>query len=157
VAENRHGDHILTQSRVPARITPNIAAAARGIAERIAVALDLVGLIAVEMFVLRDGGLIVNEIAPRPHNSGHWTMDASTTCQFEQFVRAVCGLPLGPTARHADVLMNNLIGADVESWHEILKEPRAHLHLYGKHNARPGRKMGHVNRLFPIGELAKNE
>ena len=155
VAENRHGDHILAQSRVPARISADLGDAAQKIAERIAVVLDLVGLIAVEMFVLRDGGLIVNEIAPRPHNSGHWTMDANTTCQFEQFVRAVCGLPLGPTARHADVIMTNLLGADVESWPEILKEPRARLHLYGKHAARPGRKMGHVNRLFAIGELAQ--
>ena len=155
VAENRHGDHILAQSRVPARISADLGAAAQKIAERIAEALDLVGLVAVEMFVLRDGGLIVNEIAPRPHNSGHWTMDASTTCQFEQFVRAVCGLPLGPTARHADVIMTNLIGAEVESWPDILTEPRAHLHLYGKHTARPGRKMGHVNRLFAIGELAR--
>ncbi len=153
-AENRHGNHILAESRVPARISPDIAAAARDIAERIAVALDLVGLVAVEMFVTRNGELIVNEIAPRPHNSGHWTMDASDTCQFEQFVRAICGLPLGSTNRHADCVMTNLIGADAESWPEILKEPGSRLHLYGKHGARPGRKMGHVNRLFSLGELA---
>jgi len=152
-AENQHRNHILAESRVPARISPDIAAAARGIAERIAVALDLVGLVAVELFVTRDGALIVNEIAPRPHNSGHWSMDASETCQFEQFTRAICGLPLGPTGRHADVTMTNLIGAEVDSWPDILKEPRARLHLYGKDAARPGRKMGHVNRLFPLGGL----
>lgn len=156
-AQNRHRNHILAESRVPARISPHIAAAARDLAERIAVALDLVGLVAVEMFVTRDGQLIVNEIAPRPHNSGHWTMDASATCQFEQFTRAICGLPLGPTTRHADVVMTNLIGAEVDSWPDILKEPRARLHLYGKHEARAGRKMGHVNRLLGLGCLAARD
>jgi len=156
-AENRHRDHILTESRVPARISPELAEAARQIAEKIAVALDLVGLVAVEMFATREGGLIVNEIAPRPHNSGHWTMDACDTCQFEQFVRAICGLPLGSTTRHADVVMANLIGAEVETWPEILRQPRSRLHLYGKHEARAGRKMGHVNHLFPLGELTARD
>src|SRR3546814_9969973 len=102
-----------------------------------------------EMFVTRDGRLLVNELAPRPHNSGHWTMDACPTGQFEQFARAVCGLPLGPVAPWRPTTMTNLIGDDVAAWAELLAEPGAKLHLYGKTEARPGRKMGHVNRVEP--------
>ena len=101
----------------------------------------------VEMFVGRDGALLVNELAPRPHNSGHWTIDACVTSQFEQVVRAICGLPLGNPRRHSDAVMDNLIGDAVNRWPEILKDPDAKLHLYGKREARPGRKMGHVTRL----------
>ena len=116
-------------------------------AERIAAALELEGLLAVEMFLTRDGRLLVNELAPRPHNSGHWTIDACAVSQFEQQVRAVCGLPLGDPARFADAEMTNLIGDEVDRWPELLAEPGARLHLYGKREARPGRKMGHVTRL----------
>jgi 5-(carboxyamino)imidazole ribonucleotide synthase len=115
----------------------------------VAEALDLVGVLAVEMFLTRDGLLLANEMAPRPHNSGHWTIDACITDQFEQFVRAVCGLPLGSPERHSDAVMTNLIGHDVDRWHDILREPGAKLHLYGKTEARPGRKMGHVTRTKP--------
>lgn len=150
-SENRHASHILKTSLVPARITPAIAEEARDIAERIATALELVGLLAVELFVTRDGKLLANEIAPRPHNSGHWTMDACATGQFEQFVRAICGLPLGAVTRHADVTMTNLIGDEVNDSYSVLAEPNARLHLYGKNEPRPGRKMGHVNRLYQPG------
>ena len=92
---------------------------------------------------------VVNELAPRPHNSGHWSIDGAVTSQFEQFVRAVCGLPLGSVERHSDAVMKNLLGDEVEAWREILAEPGAKLHLYGKAEARPGRKMGHVTRLTP--------
>lgn len=150
--ENRHKDGILDVTIAPAtpdKVSAATAAEADRIARRIAEALDLVGVLAVEMFVTADGGVLVNEIAPRPHNSGHWTMDACATCQFEQLVRAVCGLPLGSVERVADAEMTNLIGDDVLRWPELLAEPGARLHLYGKAEARPGRKMGHVNRLFP--------
>ena len=125
--------------------------AARMLAQRIAAGLDLVGLLAVEMFVTRDRRLLVNELAPRPHNSGHWTIDACAVSQFEQLVRAVCGLPLGDAARFADAVMDNLLGAEVERWPQILAEPGARLHLYGKHAVRPGRKLGHVTRLHRTG------
>jgi 5-(carboxyamino)imidazole ribonucleotide synthase len=147
--ENRHANHILSETHVPAPMTPDVSAAAEDMACRIAIALDLVGVLAVELFVTADGELIVNELAPRPHNSGHWTIDACVTSQFEQLVRAIAGLPLGSTERLADAVMENLIGGDVDRWLEIAGEPRAKLHLYGKAEARAGRKMGHVTRLFP--------
>jgi 5-(carboxyamino)imidazole ribonucleotide synthase len=149
--ENRHVNHILDTTVAPAPVSQDLAAKAQGIARHIAESLDLIGLLAVEMFVTRDGKVLVNEIAPRPHNSGHWTMDACITSQFEQFVRAICGLPLGDAARHSDAVMKNLIGDAVDDWPRILAEPGAKLHLYGKREARPGRKMGHVNRLYPLG------
>lgn len=152
-SENRHRDHILDESVAPAAISSETAAEAQRLARAVAAALDLVGLVAVEMFVMPDGGLMANEIAPRPHNSGHWTMDACRTGQFEQLVRAICGLPLGAVERHADVRMKNLLGDAVDAWPEVLAEPDAKLHLYGKAQARPGRKMGHVNRLYPLGTL----
>ncbi len=147
--ENRHKHHILDETIAPASIDATLAAEADRIARRLAARLDLIGLLAVEMFVTPDGGLLVNELAPRPHNSGHWTIDACLTSQFEQCVRAVCGLPLGSVERHSDAVMKNLIGDDVNQWPEILKDPAAKLHLYGKAEARPGRKMGHVTRLKP--------
>jgi 5-(carboxyamino)imidazole ribonucleotide synthase len=147
--ENRHVNHILDTTIAPARIAADVALQAEAIARRIAGELDVVGLLAVEMFVRPDGEVLVNELAPRPHNSGHWTIDACITSQFEQFVRAVCGLPLGSPERHSDAVMKNLIGAEVESWASVLAEPGAKLHLYGKAEARPGRKMGHVTRLLP--------
>jgi len=152
VPENRHADHILHQSIVPAAIVPETAAAARDIARRITAALDYVGVIGVELFLAREGGrekLIVNEIAPRVHNSGHWTMDACLISQFEQHIRAVAGWPLGDPERHSDVVMTNLLGDDAGKWAELASEPRTAVHLYGKAEARPGRKMGHVNRLTP--------
>jgi 5-(carboxyamino)imidazole ribonucleotide synthase len=147
--ENRHKHHILDETIAPARLAPETVQQAEDIARKIAAALDLVGLLAVEMFITRDGAVLVNELAPRPHNSGHWTIDACITSQFEQFVRAVCGLPLGSTAHHSDAVMKNLIGDEVHQWREILADPAARLHLYGKSEARPGRKMGHVTRLKP--------
>ena len=147
--ENHHVDHILDITIAPAPISPALAHDAVDIAGRIAQSMDLVGLLAVEMFVTRQGEILVNEIAPRPHNSGHWTIDACLTSQFEQFVRAICGLPLGSPERHSDAVMKNLIGADIESWPELLSDARAKVHLYGKTKTRPGRKMGHVTRLSP--------
>ncbi len=145
--ENRHRDQILVQTIAPAPIPEALADEALALAQRIAAELDLVGLLAVEMFVTRDGRLLVNELAPRPHNSGHWTIDACAVSQFEQLVRAVCGLPLGDPARFADAVMDNLLGAEVERWPAILAEPDARLHLYGKSEVRPGRKLGHVTCL----------
>ena len=147
--ENRHQDHILSQTIAPARIEPRTAGEAVGIAERVAREIGLVGLMGVEMFVTRTGAVLVNELAPRPHNSGHWTMDACLTSQFEQFVRAICGLPLGSPERHSDAIMCNLLGDEANDWPRILADPDLKLHLYGKKEMRPGRKMGHVNKLLP--------
>jgi 5-(carboxyamino)imidazole ribonucleotide synthase len=147
--ENRHRHHILDETIAPAELPAPVLARADAIAAQIAEALEIVGLLAVEMFVTRSGEVLVNELAPRPHNSGHWTIDACVTSQFEQFVRAVCGLPLGAAEHHAKAVMKNLIGDDVLAWREILAEPGAKLHLYGKREPRPGRKMGHVTRLLP--------
>lgn len=155
-SENIHKHHILDLSIVPARFAPEVIAEAGRIAERLAVALDVVGLLAVEFFLTKNGELLVNELAPRPHNSGHYTFDACTTSQFEQQLRAVCGLPLGGPDLLTPVVMWNLLGhlwRDGEpDWTVILAEPRAKLHLYGKSGARPGRKMGHVCVLAPVEE-----
>lgn len=148
VPENVHRHHILHTSTVPARIAPPTAEAARALGGRIIAALDYVGVIGIEMFVAGEA-VVVNEIAPRVHNSGHWTMDACLVSQFEQHVRAVCGWPLGDPARHSDVVMTNLLGEDAAAWEGLAGEANAALHLYGKSQARPGRKMGHVNRLTP--------
>jgi 5-(carboxyamino)imidazole ribonucleotide synthase len=150
--ENRHVHHILDTTIAPAQVSPAVAAKAEDIARHIAAQIELVGVMGVEMFVTREDGVLVNEMAPRPHNSGHWTIDACDTSQFEQLVRIVCGLPLGSTARHSDAVMKNLIGDEVGTWPEILAEPGARLHLYGKAETRPGRKMGHVTRLKPRAE-----
>lgn len=147
--ENRHKQGILDETIAPARIVATVGDEAKRIALTLARGLDLVGVLAVEMFVTRDGRVLVNEMAPRPHNSGHWTIDACATSQFEQLVRAICGLPLGSPARFADAVMTNLIGNDVDDWPKFIAEPGARLHLYGKAEARPGRKMGHVTRLNP--------
>ncbi len=147
--ENRHRHHILHRTLAPAAIPPPVAAAAKDIAGCLAGEMGLVGLLAVEMFVTREDRLLVNELAPRPHNSGHWTLDACVTSQFEQFIRAVAGLPLGSPQRHSDAVMTNLLGDDAARWREILSDPDAKLHLYGKAEARPGRKMGHVTHLKP--------
>jgi 5-(carboxyamino)imidazole ribonucleotide synthase len=146
VTENSHEDGILRRSVVPARVPDAVADAGRKAAETLIEALDIVGLLAVEMFVTEEGEVLVNEVAPRPHNSGHWTQNGCATSQFEQFVRAVTGLPLGPTDILCETEMLNLIGDDVARVPGYLRDPDAHVHLYGKAEARPGRKMGHVNR-----------
>jgi 5-(carboxyamino)imidazole ribonucleotide synthase len=152
--ENRHRDHILDLSLAPARIPEAAAAAAQAIARQVAEALDLVGLLAVEMFLAADGRVLANEIAPRPHNSGHWTLDACPASQFELHIRAVAGLPLLPALRHSDAVMKNLVGpAELALWPDILGTSGLIPHLYGKTDVRPGRKMGHVTRLFPKGGL----
>lgn len=147
--QNVHKHHILDLTVAPAPIAPETALRARAIAEKIAAGLHLVGVLAVEMFLTADQRLLVNELAPRPHNSGHWTIEAAATSQFEQAVRAVCGLPLGSAQQICAAEMKNLIGHDVEHWQELVKEPTSKLHLYGKTEAREGRKMGHVTRLYP--------
>jgi 5-(carboxyamino)imidazole ribonucleotide synthase len=152
VCENEHRDHILAVTRVPAAISPGTSVTAIAAAHAIAEALGYVGVFAVEMFVVgggQDEHVIVNEIAPRVHNSGHWTSEGAETSQFHQHVRAVCGFPLGSAARRGVVEMQNLIGDAALRWRELLVEPGAHLHLYGKRDARPGRKMGHVTRVRP--------
>ena len=152
--ENRHRDHILDLTLAPARVQDPVAHAAQALARRVAEALDLVGLLAVEMFVTHDGKVLVNEIAPRPHNSGHWTIDACPASQFELHIRAVAGLPLNEAVRHSDAVMKNLVGPEeLALWPEILATPGLIPHHYGKSEARPGRKMGHVTRLFPRGAL----
>lgn len=150
VTENEHRDHILKVSRAPAAISDALAAQARSIAERIATALNYVGVLAVEMFVVPgDGGpkVLVNEIAPRVHNSGHWTLDGASISQFEQHIRAIAGWPLGKPVRHGPVTMTNLIGDDILSYEQWLTVPGATVHLYGKGPPRPGRKMGHVTQV----------
>jgi len=152
--ENRHRAHILDVTLAPARIAEGTAAAAQSIARRVAAALDLVGLLAVEMFVDQRGQVLVNEIAPRPHNSGHWTIDACPASQFELHIRSIAGLPLPAAVRHADAVMKNLVGPEgLAHWPAILATPGLIPHLYGKAEARPGRKMGHFTRLFPKGGL----
>ncbi len=148
-SENSHVDHILDISRVPAGIAPDLAEHAATMAQDIAKALELVGLLAVEMFVNHDGRLLVNEIAPRPHNSGHWTMDACETSQFTQFILAVTGASLRDPVRRFDVDMKNLIGDDFSRRNQMIM-PNDHLHIYGKDRIRPGRKMGHINRTRPL-------
>ena len=144
--ENLHENHILRRSSVPGRLDAAQGEKARAIARKIADALDYVGVLAVELFVGADGALTVNEIAPRVHNSGHWTIEACQCSQFEQHIRAVAGWPLGSPARHADVVMENIIGAEADAWEQLARGGA--LHLYGKKEARPGRKMGHVTRLI---------
>ena len=166
VSENIHSRHILDTTLVPARIGPDIARKAVLLAEDIARRLEVVGLLAVEMFLATSGELLVNELAPRPHNSGHWSIDGSRTSQFEQHVRAVCGLPLGPADAISPTVMVNILGdawkakedgAGRPDWEAVLSDPAAKLHLYGKPEPRPGRKMGHFTvRAADIeGALAK--
>jgi len=150
IGENSHANHILKETRVPARIGADTTAAAAALGRGIAGALDYVGVLGVELFVVRDDRgerLVVNEIAPRVHNSGHWTEDGAVTSQFENHVRAIAGWPIGSVASIAPTVMENLIGAEADAWASIVADPRARLHLYGKAESRPGRKMGHVNRV----------
>ncbi|MGO4870374.1 MAG: 5-(carboxyamino)imidazole ribonucleotide synthase [Roseiarcus sp.] len=153
LCENEHERHILARTQAPARVGPGVEDAAKALVGRILTALDYVGVLAVELFVARtaDGAeeLIVNELAPRVHNSGHWTIEGAQTSQFEQHIRAIAGWPLGATTRRGRIEMHNLIGDEAEDWRDILAQPDLSLHLYGKLEMRPGRKMGHVTRVLP--------
>ncbi len=144
--ENLHRDGILATTTVPARLDEAARAAARAAAEKIVAALGYVGVMGVELFVT-EAGLVVNEIAPRVHNSGHWTQNGCVIDQFEQHIRAVAGWPLGDGTRHSDVVMENLIGDDMARVPELAADPGVALHLYGKSEVKPGRKMGHINRI----------
>ena len=158
VSENHHAGGILDVSIVPARVPPQLAEAARAAATKVARCLDYRGVLCVEFFVLRDGRLLVNEIAPRPHNSGHYSIDACVTSQFEQQARVLCSLPLGDTSMHCPAVMVNLLGelwaAGEPRWEHVLRHPRAKLHLYGKTEARAGRKMGHFTVLADDADAA---
>jgi 5-(carboxyamino)imidazole ribonucleotide synthase len=147
--ENRHEGGVLRRTTVPAAIDADTAARAEAVAARILAALDYVGVMGVELFHMPDGRLLANEIAPRVHNTGHWTLEACAVDQFAQAIRAVCGWPLGEPVRHADAVMDNLLGEDAADWARLAAAPGVALHLYGKAHARPGRKMGHVTRLRP--------
>jgi len=153
ICENQHERHILWRTFAPARVAKETAESAKALARRILDALDYVGVMGVELFVVRDvegrESLAVNELAPRVHNSGHWTIEGAMTSQFEQHCRAIAGWPLGSTRRFGAIEMRNLIGEGAQSWSEILADPSASLHLYGKVETRPGRKMGHVTWVRP--------
>lgn len=149
LVENVHREHILFRTIAPARVPETVNEAARDIAARILSALDYVGVIGVEMFLMKDHQLLVNEIAPRVHNSGHWTLDACAADQFEQHIRAIAGWPLRPALRHSNAEMTNLVGNEVDDWQLFSQERDTCIHLYGKKKTLPGRKMGHVTRLFP--------
>lgn len=153
VVENTHKDGILLETVAPASVDKEVAAEAVEIACTIAEALKVVGLLTVEFFYTDEGELLVNEIAPRPHNSGHWTLDGCTTSQFEQCIRAITGLPFGDTTQHTKIHMINLIGEHVLEVPQYFENPIAKVHLYGKNQMRPGRKMGHVNLMQ--GQLQK--
>jgi 5-(carboxyamino)imidazole ribonucleotide synthase len=146
--ENVHRNHILHTSTVPAVLDVELAIEAVYLAQRMADTLEYVGVMGIEFFVGRNS-LYVNEIAPRVHNSGHWTQDACVVSQFEQHIRAVAGWPLGATFRHSDVVMTNLLGDEAGAWEKLANQPNVGLHLYGKAESRPGRKMGHYNRITP--------
>src|SRR5260370_1206991 len=153
VTENEHRDHILKISRAPANISDALATEARAVAEKIASALNYVGVLAVEMFVVQcEAGpkVLVNEIAPRVHNSGHWTLDGASISQSEQHIRAIAGWPLGKPVRHGPATMTNLIGDDINDYEQWLTVPGASVHLYGKGTPRPGRQMGHVTQVGAV-------
>ena len=148
-AENVHKGGILKTSSVPANVSRATVDKARKVTRDMLEALDYVGVIGVEFFVLENGDVIVNEYAPRVHNSGHWTQDGCVVSQFEQHIRAVAGWPLGDPARHSNAVMENLIGDEANQWRLLASEPQCAVHLYGKREARPGRKMGHATRITP--------
>lgn len=151
-SENDHKNHILNTATIPANVSITVLNDASLLATDIIKGLDYIGVMGVELFVSADSkaGLIVNEIAPRVHNSGHWTQDACFVSQFEQHIRAIAGLPLGTSERHSNVVMQNLIGDEVEQVAQYAKQANAHIHLYGKLDVKPGRKMGHINLLSPL-------
>ena len=158
LAENQHRNHILDFSIVPARVASEVAAKADKLARLVAERIGLVGVMGVEMFVTRDGGVLVNELAPRTHNSGHYTIDACMTSQFEQQVRAICGLPLGAVTLLSPVVMANILGdawaGGEPRWADLLAQPNVRLHLYGKSEPRPGRKMGHFTVTARDADMA---
>jgi 5-(carboxyamino)imidazole ribonucleotide synthase len=151
LAENHHEGGILRRTLAPARVAAQLADQAERIAIKVLSGLDYVGVVGIELFELADGRLLVNEIAPRVHNTGHWTQDGCEVDQFEQHIRAVAGWPLAPARVIAQVEMVNLLGAEVDAWPKFASEPETRLHLYGKREAKPGRKMGHINRVKPLG------
>ena len=153
--ENTHKNGILSVSRFPSKYT-HLQSDAELIGAKLLESMKYVGVLVIEFFVKADQ-LLANEMAPRVHNSGHWTIDACITSQFEQLVRVVCGLPLGSTQRHSNALMQNLIGEDAERWHEVTANNEYKLHLYGKKTVRSGRKMGHVTRLLPLAPDWQNQ
>jgi 5-(carboxyamino)imidazole ribonucleotide synthase len=156
--ENIHKDGILDTTIAPAQVDDATIENAWNIAHDIAESLQLVGVLAVEMFLTKDGELLVNELAPRPHNSGHWTLDACITSQFEQLVRAVCHYPLGSCDYHSMAVMKNLVGEDINLWHDFVADPNSKIHVYGKDEVREGRKMGHVTHLLaPDDQLLESE
>ena len=148
LSENTHANGVLKTTVAPARVEAQTKAQATRIARRILEGLDYVGVMGVELFEMPGGRLLVNEIAPRVHNSGHWTQDGCVCDQFEQHVRAVAGWPLGPTTAHAKIEMTNLLGAEVEGWEKLAADPAVRMHFYGKKDIKPGRKMAHVNRVL---------
>jgi 5-(carboxyamino)imidazole ribonucleotide synthase len=150
VVENEHRNHILYRTTAPGDVSERMEQRAQDLARKVAEGLDYIGVLTVEMFETVDGGLLVNELAPRVHNSGHWTIEACKTSQFENHIRAICGLPLGQTTLSHRAVMTNLLGDDVDKAGEWEKAPGATVHLYGKGEARPGRKMGHVTQVFPL-------
>lgn len=145
--ENEHAGGILSRTTLPANVSAQTVVDAQKAARSVLEAFDYVGVLTIEFFVMPDGSLIANEMAPRVHNSGHWTIEGALTSQFEQHIRAVAGWPLGPTTRVAGIEMLNLIGEDSNAWPQLAADPTARLHLYGKRDARAGRKMGHVTKL----------
>ncbi|MBI3437551.1 MAG: 5-(carboxyamino)imidazole ribonucleotide synthase [Proteobacteria bacterium] len=147
LCENTHKNGILSRTIAPSQANAATNVAARNAAKRVLEAFGYVGVLTIEFFLMPDGALIANEMAPRVHNSGHWTIEGALTSQFEQHIRAVAGWPLGPTTRVGDIEMLNLIGADADRWAELATDPSARLHLYGKRSTRDGRKMGHVTKL----------
>ena len=147
LCENEHAGGILSRTTLPARVDAGVERQARGAAQAVLEAFDYVGVLTIEFFVMPGGKLIENEMAPRVHNSGHWSIEGALTSQFEQHIRAVAGWPLGPTTRTASIEMINLIGDEAKRWAEFAADPSARLHLYGKRDTRAGRKMGHVTRL----------
>ena len=150
LGENTHKDGVLKTTIAPAAVDAKTEKRAKAIARAILEGLDYVGVLGVELFDLGNGRLLVNEIAPRVHNTGHWTQDGCVCDQFEQHIRAIAGWPLGPTTAHARVEMTNLLGDEVDQWSKLAGKADMRLHLYGKAEARPGRKMGHVNRVKPL-------
>jgi len=145
--ENEHTGGILSRTTLPANVSDQVIIDAQSAARRVLEAFDYVGVLTIEFFVMPDGSLVANEMAPRVHNSGHWTIEGALTSQFEQHIRAIAGWPLGPTTRIAAIEMLNLIGDDANAWEQLAADPTARLHLYGKRDARAGRKMGHVTKL----------
>jgi 5-(carboxyamino)imidazole ribonucleotide synthase len=150
LSDNHHEGGVLRRTSAPAKVSAATRDQAEAIVAKILTALDYVGVIGVELFELAGGKLLVNEFAPRVHNTGHWTQDGCEVDQFEQHIRAVAGWPLAPARTIAQVEMLNLLGEEVHAWPKFAAEPETRLHLYGKREAKPGRKMGHINRVKPL-------